>query len=323
MTSQISAIHSQQRFFFETGKSKEVAYRKQTLRKLKKVITRREDAICEALYSDFKKPTFESLVTETQFVLAELNHILNNVDFWARPKRVSGSWGSFPSKDWIQYEPFGNVLVIAPWNYPFMLAISPLIGAIAAGNTVVLKPSELSPATSKMLAEIISEVFEEGHATVIEGGVEVSQELLSLKWNYIFFTGSTRVGKIVYKSAAEHLTPVTLELGGKNPCIIDDSAPISTTAKRIAWGKLLNAGQTCLAPDYLLVHHKIKDELIEGLKKSVRQFYGDEVQDSPHFARIATKNQYERLKKMLQNKNVIWGGEVQRQRPICFANPSG
>ena len=309
MASQISVTYIEQRAFFETGKSKEVAYRKKALQKLKKLISQKEDAICEALYSDFKKPKFESLVTETQFVLAELNHVLNNLSFWARPKRVSGSWGSFPSRDWIQYEPFGNVLVIAPWNYPFMLAISPLIGAIAAGNTVVLKPSELSPETSKILAEIISEVFEEGHATVVEGGVEVSQELLSLQWNYIFFTGSTRVGKIVYKSAAEHLTPVTLELGGKNPCIVDDSVSISVAARRIAWGKLLNAGQTCLAPDYVLVHHKVKNGLIEGLKKSIQQFYSNEVEDSPHFARIATKNQYERLKKMLQDENVIWGGK--------------
>jgi aldehyde dehydrogenase (NAD+) len=309
MVSQISTIHSQQRAFFKTGRSKEVAYRKQALRKLKKIITEREDAICEALYSDFKKPKFESLVSETQFVLAELNYMLNNLSFWARPKNVGGSWGSFPSKDWIQYEPFGTILVISPWNYPFMLAISPLIGAVAAGNSVVLKPSELSPATSKILSEIIVETFEPGHVSVVEGGVTISQELLALKWDYIFFTGSTRVGKIVYKCAAEHLTPVTLELGGKNPCIIDDSASISTTAKRITWGKLLNAGQTCLAPDYLLVHHKIKDSLIDEIKKTVAQFYGPNVQSSPHLARVATKNQYERLKKMVQHEKVIWGGE--------------
>ncbi|MEM1258415.1 MAG: aldehyde dehydrogenase family protein [Bacteroidota bacterium] len=270
---------------------------------------RREDDICTALYADFKKPKFESLVSETQFVLAELNHILANIHFWARPKKVAGSLGSFPSKDWIQYEPFGNVLVISPWNYPFMLAISPLIGAVAAGNTVVLKPSELSPATSKVLAEIIKEAFDSGHVSVIEGGVETSQELLSNTWDYIFFTGSTRVGKIVYQSAAKHLTPVTLELGGKNPCIVDDSASISVAAKRIVWGKLLNAGQTCLAPDYILVKNQVKEKLVEAIKRTVHQFYGEDVEASPHLARIATKNQYERLKTMLKDEKVIWGGQ--------------
>jgi len=309
MASQISTIYRQQQEFFKTGKSKAVSYRKKALKKLKQVIIQREDAICEALYADFKKPKFESLLSETQFVLAELQHILNNLEFWARPKKVSGSLGSFPSKDWVQYDPFGNILVISPWNYPFMLALSPLIGAVAAGNTVVLKPSELSPTTSKMLVEIITEVFEDGHVTVVEGGIEASQDLLALKWDYIFFTGSARVGKIVYKCAAEHLTPVTLELGGKNPCIIDESASISVTAKRVVWGKLINSGQTCLAPDYLLVHHSIKDKLIASIKKTVQQFYGEDVQSSPHLARTATKSQYARLKKMITDENVIWGGE--------------
>lgn len=309
MPSPISELYAQQRSFFSSGKSKEISYRKKALKKLRQVIIQREDDICDALYADFKKPKFEGLVSETQFVLSELQYLLNNVSFWARPKRVSGSLSSFPSKNWIHYEPFGTILVISPWNYPFMLAISPLVGAVAAGNTVVLKPSELSPATSKILLEIIAEAFEPGHVTVVEGDAEVSQELLSLKWDYLFFTGSTRVGKMVYKSAAEQLTPVTLELGGKNPCIVDDSASIAVAARRITWGKLLNAGQTCLAPDYLLVHHSVKEELIAAIKKSVQRFYGEDVQSSPYLARIATKKQYDRLKKMLTDENVIWGGE--------------
>lgn len=309
MDSQISLKHAKHYDFFKSGKTREVAFRKQALKKLKRVIEKREDDICNALYTDFKKPKFESLVSETQFVLAELKYILSNLDFWARPKKVAGSLGSFPSKDWIQYEPFGNVLVLSPWNYPFMLAISPLIGAVAAGNTVILKPSELSPATSKILKEVILESFEPSHVSVIEGGVKVSQELLSNKWDYIFFTGSTRVGKIVYESAARHLTPVTLELGGKNPCIVDDSAPISVAAKRITWGKLLNAGQTCLAPDYILVHNRVREKLMEEIKKTIHQFYGKDIEASPHLARIATKNQYERLKAMLKDENVIWGGQ--------------
>ncbi len=309
MDPQISLTYAKQLDFFKTGMTKKLPYRKQVLKKLKKVIEKREDDICNALYSDFKKPKFESLVSETQFVLAELNHILANIHFWARAKKVSGSLGSFPSKDWIQYEPFGRVLVISPWNYPFMLAISPLIGAVAAGNTVTLKPSELSPATSRILKEIIDEAFDSNHVSVVEGGVEVAQELLSNAWDYIFFTGSTRVGKIVYQSAAKHLTPVTLELGGKNPCIVDDSASISVAAKRITWGKLLNAGQTCLAPDYILVHNQVKHQLVEEIKKTIQQFYGEDVEASPHLARIATENQYKRLKSMLKDEKVIWGGQ--------------
>lgn len=309
MDSQISSTYSKQHDFFKSGKTREVAYRKETLKKLKKVIEKREDDICKALYDDFKKPKFESLVSETQFVLAEINHMLSKLNLWAKPKRVRASLGSFPSKDWIQFEPFGRVLVISPWNYPFMLAISPLIGAVAAGNTVILKPSELSSATSNILKDIINEAFDSQHVAVIEGGVEVSQKLLSIPWEYIFFTGSTRVGKIVYQSAAKHLTPVTLELGGKNPCIVDDSASISVAAKRITWGKLLNAGQTCLAPDYVLVQHKVRKELVEEIKKTVQQFYGENVEESPYLARIATKNQYQRLKTMLKDENVIWGGQ--------------
>lgn len=295
--------------FFASGITKDIKYRKQALKRLQTVIVKREDAICDALYADFKKPKFESLVTETQFALAELKHLLNNLEVWAKPRSVGSSLSNFPSRDWIQYEPFGNALIIAPWNYPFMLAISPLMGAVAAGNTVLLKPSELSPATSAILEEIISEVFEGGHVTVVQGGVETSQALLAEKWDYIFFTGSTRVGKIVYKAAAEHLTPVTLELGGKNPCIIDETASISLAAKRIAWGKFINAGQTCLAPDYLLVHHAKKDELINQLKKHLLEFYGENPEDSNDFARMATRGHYDHIKKMLNDREVIYGGQ--------------
>ena len=309
MTPIISNKREQQQRFFKTGKTKDIAYRKKALKKLKQAISKHEDKICNALYSDFKKPKFESMATETQFVLAELSYIINNLIFWARPQRVSPSLSNFPSKDWIQYEPYGQVLVISPWNYPFMLAMSPLIGALAAGNTVVLKPSEHSPATSAILNKVLSEAFNPEYVSVVEGGIETSQELLAQKWDYIFFTGSTQVGKIVYKAAAEHLTPVTLELGGKNPCIVDETAVIKVAAKRIAWGKYMNAGQTCLAPDYLLVHHKTKDKLISELKKTINGFYSDAADKSEDFARIATKNQYERLKEMVQSDKVIFGGQ--------------
>lgn len=308
MSSTTEAIKQQEKYF-NSRVTISLENRIKTLKKLKDIILKREDAICEALYKDFKKPKFESMATETQFALAELNYIIKNLKLWARPQRVSSSLSNFPSKDYIRYEPYGQVLVISPWNYPFMLAISPLVGAVAAGNTVVLKPSELSPATSSILADLIGEVFDDNHIKVIEGGVEVSQELLNLKWDYIFFTGSTRVGRVVYQSAAKHLTPVTLELGGKNPCIVDESADIKLTARRIAWGKFINAGQTCLAPDYLLVHHKIKTKLIEELKKAITKFYGKQIESSHDFARIATKGQYQRLKKMIQQSDVVFGGQ--------------
>ncbi|MEM1337030.1 MAG: aldehyde dehydrogenase [Bacteroidota bacterium] len=294
--------------YFKTGQSKKVPYRISALKRLRAAIQANEDAICEALYKDFKKPKFESLATETQFVLAELDYLLKNVAWWSEPKKVSGSWSTFPSRDWIHYEPYGNVLIIAPWNYPFQLCISPLIGAIAAGNTVVLKPSEFTPHTGTLLEKMVDEVFEPGHVTVVQGGVATSQELLAYKWDYIFFTGSTRVGKIIYQSAAKQLTPVTLELGGKNPCIIDATANIPISAKRIVWGKFMNAGQTCIAPDYLLVHHSVKEKLIVAIIKCIEKSYGKEIATSPDYARIATTHQFNRLVAMIEGQEILFGG---------------
>jgi aldehyde dehydrogenase (NAD+) len=306
----VKQLVAAQNDFFATQKTKDVSFRKQYLKKLQQEIVDQEDTICDALYADFKKPKFESLATETQFALAELKHTIKNMDSWSEPERISSSWSNFPSKEWVQPEPYGKVLVISPWNYPFMLAISPLIGALAAGNTAILKPSEFSTHTSKILAQIIRKVFPPEYVTVVEGGVEASQQLLAEKWEYIFFTGSTRVGKIVYKSAAEHLTPVTLELSGKNPCIVDDTASIKLAAKRIAWGKFINAGQTCIAPDYILVHKSVKDDLIKHLKAHITEFYGQDMEMSSDFARIATQKHYEELKEMLEGEEVIFGGAV-------------
>lgn len=300
-------VEAQNAFFGEHG-TREVPFRKEALKRLQKEIIAREDAICEALYADFKKPRFESLVTETQLVLAELGHAIKNMGEWARPTPVPSAWTSFPSREWIQWEPYGKVLIIAPWNYPFMLSISPLIGALAAGNTAVLKPSEHAPNTSKIIASIIKKTFPPEYVTVVEGGVEVSTELLARKWEYIFFTGSTAVGRIVYKSAAEHLTPVTLELGGKNPCIVDPTANIRVSAKRIVWGKFLNAGQTCIAPDYILVHKNAKEKLVQALRDNIDRFYGEEIEKSPDYARITTTKQYRALKAMLEGQDLICGG---------------
>ena len=304
----IKDILQTQRDFFKTQQTKDVAFRKKSLKRLQEEIVKREDAICDALYADFKKPKFETLAAETQFVLAELNYTLKKIDTWASPTRVSASWMNWPSSDYIYKEPYGAVLVIAPWNYPFQLAIAPLIGAIAAGNTAVVKPSEVTPHTAAIISEIIKAVFDPAHVTVVEGGVEVSQQLLAETWDYIFFTGSPQVGKIVYESAAKHLTPVTLELGGKNPCIVDDTASIALSAKRIVWGKFLNAGQTCIASDYILVHENVKDKLVEALKENITKCYGQNVEASPDFSRMVSDKHYKNLKDMLEGEDVLFGG---------------
>ena len=306
----IKELLQEQRDFFLTQETKSIAFRKKTLRLLEKEITLREDAICDAIYADFKKPKFETLSTETQLVLAEIKLTLKKLNRWAKPKRITSSLVNFPSSDWIYKEPYGAVLIIAPWNYPFQLAVLPMVAAIAAGNTVVLKPSEITPNTSKIILEIITAVFSPQHVLTIEGGIAISQELLEQKWDYIFYTGSSRVGKIVYQSAAKHLTPVTLELGGKNPCIVDDTASLTVAAKRIVWGKFLNAGQTCIAPDYILVHKKNKTDLIKALQDNITSLYTDTIESSPDFSRTVSKSHYTNLKKMLVNEDVIFGGNT-------------
>jgi aldehyde dehydrogenase (NAD+) len=243
----------------------DIGYRRETLKKLLYNIQKSEDLIVKALYDDFKKPEFEAVLTETNYVISELKDTIKNIKKWSKPKRVFPSLLNFPSTDYIYKEPYGRVLVISPWNYPFQLALCPLISAVAAGNRVVLKPSELTPHTSAVIAKIIQKTFHVNHVEVVEGGLDVSTQLLSQRWDYIFFTGSIAVGKIVAKAAAENLTPVTLELGGKNPCIIDESADLKLAAKRIVWGKFINAGQTCIAPDYVLIQKNMKINFISFL----------------------------------------------------------
>lgn len=310
MTTTISETIQAQRDFFSTSKTKDIVYRKESLKRLQKEIISREEAICDAIYADFKKPHFETLATETQFVLAELKLVLKKLDSWVRPTRVSSSWLNFPSSDRIYKEPYGSTLIIAPWNYPFQLALLPVVGAIAAGNTVVIKPSEVTPNTSKIISSIIEAVFTKEHVTVIEGGVEVSQELLKERWDYIFFTGSTRVGQIVYESAAKHLTPVTLELGGKNPCIVDGSSSLELAAKRICWGKFLNAGQTCIAPDYILIHKSVKEDFVASLIKMIKTSYGENSKNSADYARTVSAAHFNNLKNMLLGEKILFGGET-------------
>lgn len=282
--------------------------RKKSLQKLLSNVIKYESEIIKALYDDFKKPDFETVITETAYIISDLKQTIAKIDAYTKPKKVKAGLLNFPSSDYIYYEPYGKVLIIAPWNYPFQLAICPLIAAISAGNSVVLKPSELTPHTSNIITKIISESFDKDHVKVEQGGVEKSQELLSRRWDYIFFTGSVAVGKIVAKAAAENLTPVTLELGGKSPCIIDHTANIKLTAKRLVWGKFINAGQTCIAPDYILVHHNVKADLINNLQLEIDKAYTTNVINSPDFARIINLKNWERLVSYIASENVVFGG---------------
>jgi acyl-CoA reductase-like NAD-dependent aldehyde dehydrogenase len=287
-----------------------IASRKEALTKLLNVIITHENEIIEALYTDFRKPAFEAVLTETNYVISELKDTIKNLSKWAKPKRVFPSILNFPSTDYIYKEPYGKVLIIAPWNYPFQLALCPLISAVAAGNQVVLKPSELTPKTSEIITKIIGKTFPVNHVEVIEGGLEVSQNLLSQRWDYIFFTGSVPVGKIVAKAAAENLTPVTLELGGKNPCIIDNTANLKLAAKRIVWGKFINAGQTCIAPDYILIQKDMKSHFVDFLKLEITKAYGENPKSSPDYARIVNTKNWLRLANMIDDKKVIFGGQT-------------
>ena len=234
-------IINQQKTFFDSGRTRDLSYIKDKLKALKTNILSNEEAIYEALYNDFKKSRFEAYFSEIGIVVAEIDMTLKNLKSWSKPNKVRAAALNFPSKDYIYSEPYGSVLIIAPWNYPFQLAIAPVISAIAAGNTVVLKPSELTPHTAKIIETILSEVFQNEHLSIIQGGVPETTALLNERWDYIFFTGSVHVGKIVAKAAAQYMTPVTLELGGKNPCIVDDSINIRLVAKRLVWGKFVNA----------------------------------------------------------------------------------
>ena len=287
----------------------DIGYRKEILKRLLNAIIVHEDEIISALKADFHKPEFETVVTETSYVISDLKHTIKNLSRWAKPKRVFPFVVNIPSSDYIYKEPYGKVLVISPWNYPFQLALCPVIAAVAAGNQVVLKPSELTPNTAEIIQKIIAKVFSINQVEVIQGDASVATQLLSQRWDYIFFTGSVAVGKIVAKAAAQHLTPVTLELGGKNPCIVDETANLQIAAKRIVWGKFINAGQTCIAPDYILVHQKSKEQFIQYLKEEITQAYGDNPEISPDYARIINAKNWTRLVEMMESDKVIFGGK--------------
>jgi len=303
-----SDILSLQKEFYKSGATRSVKFRINQLKQLRKMIVNNEPQILEAVYQDIQKPPFENLLTETQIVLWEIDHVLANLSEWMEPEKVVTPPFHQPAKSRILPEPLGNALIIAPWNYPFQLLIAPLVASIAAGNTAVLKPSEVSVNTAKMIASLIPDYFEPNYIAVVEGGVEETTHLLTQVWDVIFYTGNTLVGKIVMKAAAAHLTPVILELGGKSPCIIDKHTNIKQTARKVAWGKFINAGQTCIAPDYVLVHHEVKVQFEEAITQVIREFYGENPQQSKDYARIINSRHFERLNQYLKNEKIIYGG---------------
>lgn len=311
--SAIKALINKQQKFFQATNTKNYDFRIEGLRKLKEVIEANEEAIIEALQKDFKKAPFETYATEIGFVLGEIEHARSNLASWMGAKKVGGSLLNFPSGSYVYSEPYGVCLIIGAWNYPLQLTLGPLVGAIAAGNCAIVKPSELAVHTSALMAKIIGENFDESYVCVVEGGQKVAQNLLAEKLDYIFFTGSVRVGKIIMQAAAQHLTPVTLELGGKSPCIVDETANVELAAKRIAWGKFLNGGQTCVAPDYLLIHQSVKPRFIRLLKQNLKEMYGEDPQQSPDYPRIINDAHYQRLNTYLKEGRVLTGGATDEQ----------
>ncbi|MBT4062748.1 MAG: aldehyde dehydrogenase [Flavobacteriaceae bacterium] len=308
MDNTLKSIINNQIDYFNSRKTLNINFRIQLLKSLKKEIELNEKEIENALNKDLGKSNGESYLTEIWFVYSEIKIALKNIKKWVKRKPIRSSLLNFPSSDFIVPEPYGNTLHISPWNYPFQLSIAPLVGAIAAGNTVLLKPSEYSINTSIILEKILAEVFDDGFVKVVQGGPEVASKLLEFKWNYIFFTGSITVGKIVAQQAAKHLTPVTLELGGKNPCVIDETASIKVTAKRIVWGKFTNCGQTCIAPDFLIVNRKIKEKLIKEIINQLSLAYSNKPIESIEYGRIISEKHMNYLSSLLEDQKILYGG---------------
>ena len=317
----ISQLVSKQKQFFQTNKTLDVKWRKANLIKLKNEIIKKESLIYEALKKDLNKSEFESYACEVAMVITELSHMIKHIDKYSKRQYVKTPVVHFYSRSYIYQNPFGNVLIISPWNYPFMLSISPLIGAIAAGNTCILKPSAYSENTSNAIKEILN-IFEDEYIAVVTGGREENKALLDEKFDFIFFTGSSTVGKLVAQKASNNLTPYILELGGKSPCFVTKDAKLDLAAKRIAWGKTLNSGQTCVAPDYILVEESVKDELIKGLEKYIAKFVTKNSENNSEYTKIVNKNHFNRLCDLIKEEGLVpQCNETTNQiAPIIIAN---
>lgn len=308
--SEITLHIENQRAFFSTNQTRDIGFRLKQLRKLKGAILQNQKKIEDALWEDLHKSPEESYLTEISIVIGEIDNHIKHVKKWAKEKKVSTPLFLLPSSSKIMYEPLGIALIVAPWNYPFQLLINSLVGSISAGCCSVLKPSPDTPRIAKAMEAMIAEIFDSNYVTVIQGGRETNTLLFKQRFDIIFFTGSPKVGKVVLKAASENLTPVVLELGGKSPCIVDASANIDVAAKRIAWGKLINAGQTCIAPDYLFAHQSIKDELLDKIAWNIKQMYGDRIKESRFYPRIVNERAMNRLGTLLNQGEIHSGGEI-------------
>lgn len=302
-----------QKDYFYTGKTRPYKYRIQALKTLKKAITKYENRIMEALAVDLGKSPFEAYASEVGFTLTSINHAISNLSDWMKDEKVSLPIHQVGSKAYSIYEPYGVVLIIAPFNNPFQLLIEPLIGAIAAGNTAIIKPSEYTQETTQVMKDIFEEFFDDKFIKLVEGEREEVSQLIHMPFDYIFFTGSVPVGKVVMKAASENLVPITLELGGKSPAIVHHDADLETTAKRIIWGKMINAGQTCIAPDYVLVHESVRDELQEIMIKVIYEFFSENPKSSPDYGRIVNEKHFERLVNLINQDKVITGGYYDKE----------
>ncbi|WP_284463128.1 aldehyde dehydrogenase [Chryseobacterium sp.] len=309
---EIERIIQDQRDFFKTQQTKNIKFRKMYLEKMKDLIIKHEDLLYEAIYKDFGKSKFDTFTTEISFILNDIDYYLKNLQSLSKPKKVSTNLVNQLGSSKVYAEPLGCVLVIGAWNYPYQLSLSPIIAAIAAGNCCILKPSEIAENTMKAMAKIINENFPSEYLYVYEGGIDETTELLKLKFDKIFFTGSTKVGKIVYKAAAEHLTPVVLELGGKSPAIVTKNANLDVAAKRIVWGKFLNAGQTCVAPDYLLVEEAVQEQFLEMLRKYIQEFKYDA--DSEQYTKIINQRNFQRLASLIDKDKIYFGGNLNEEK---------
>jgi aldehyde dehydrogenase (NAD+) len=317
-TQQLEAM----RHYFNSGATRSYAFRKAQLQQLKAAVLRHEDALYAALDADLKKSREESWITEIGFVTAELNATLKHLKQWMQPERAGTNLVNLPSSSWLLREPLGVTLIIGPWNYPLQLLFTPLVGAIAAGNCVVLKPSEFASATEKVMGQIIAETFAPEYVLYVPGdGATVIPAMMNhFTFDHVFYTGSTAVGKLIYKMAAERLVPVTLELGGKSPCVVESDAKISTAARRIAVTKFSNAGQMCVAPDYLLVHASQKEALIAALKTTLQSFYGDKAEDCYNYGKLINEKQFDRVAAYLSQGNILYGGRTDKSR--LFIEPT-
>ncbi len=311
-TEQITGLAAAQKHYFRTGQTLDISYRLTALRALKAAILKHEKALTDALWADLHKSYEEAFLTEISIVLGEIDNHISNLRSWASPVHRPTPLKMFPSRSRIVSEPLGSTLIIAPWNYPVQLLLNPLVGAISAGCTAILKPSPYVPTVARALEELIADTFESEYVATVQGNRDVNTALLAERYDLIFFTGSPALGRTVMAAAAKNLTPVVLELGGKSPCIVDYDADIAVAARRIAWGKCLNAGQTCIAPDYLLVHSAVKDRLIAALGKEFKALLGEEPQQSKHFVRIVNERAFDRLVGYFKDGDIVVGGQTER-----------